>query len=106
MAEVSESPLSTTSRWSTRARALLPLGPHEDQVPSTRTLGGLCVGVETPIPLRLDLGEEAWPITRRLRGLIRLLRVSRKETRCGDQAGFWSVRIGIDIVLSMTIVTD
>ena len=48
----------------------------------------LCVGVKTPIPLRLDLGQEAWPITRRVQGLIRQPGVSRKETRCGDQAGF------------------
>ena len=42
----------------------------------------------TPIPLRLDLGQEAWPITRRVQGLIRQPGVSRKEARCGDQAGF------------------
>jgi len=35
-----------------------------------------------------------------------LLRVSCKETRRGDQVGSWSVRIGIDIELSMAIVTD
>ena len=40
------------------------------------------------IPLRLDLGQEAWPITRTVRGLIQLLGVSCKETRRGDQAGF------------------
>ena len=41
-----------------------------------------------------------------VRGLIQLLRVSPKETRRGDQARFWSVRIEIDIVLTMAIVTD
>ena len=49
---------------------------------------GLAVGVKTPIPLRLDLGQEAWPITRTVRSLIQLLRVLRKEIGRGDQAGF------------------
>ena len=40
------------------------------------------------------------------RGLIYLPGVARKETRRGDQARSWSVGIGIDVLLSMAIVTD
>ena len=47
----------------------------------------MCGGID-PIPLRLDLGQEAWPITRRVQGLTRQPGVSRKEARCGDQTGF------------------
>ena len=53
---------------------------------------------------RLGSGDLAHHET--VQGLIQLLGVSHKETRCGDQAGLWSVRIGIDIALSMAIVTD
>ena len=53
---------------------------------------------------RLGLGDLAHYKT--THGLIYLLGVSRKETGRGDQVRSWSVRIGIDIVLSMVIVTD
>ena len=41
-----------------------------------------------------------------IRGLLDLFRVSRKEGERGDQARSLSVRIGIDVRLSMAIVTD
>jgi len=66
----------------------------------------VCCGGINPYTLtaRLGLGDLAHYET--VRGLFQLFGVSRKEIRRGDQAGFWSVRIGIDIVLSMAIVTD
>ena len=41
-----------------------------------------------------------------LRGLIDLVRVLHKEGRRGYQARFFSVGIGIDIQLSMAIITN
>jgi hypothetical protein len=70
---------------------------------------GLTVGVLTPIPLQLGLG---WP---RLVGLAHQKTTraqsvfsashARKESKLGDQARSWSVRIGILIRPAMTIVT-
>jgi hypothetical protein len=70
---------------------------------------GLAVRALTPIPLWLDLG---WPRPegpahqKMTRGPIDLLGSHiRKESKLGDQARSWSVRIGILIRLAMTIVT-
>jgi len=70
-----------------------------------RSLSPFYAGINPyTLTARLEPGDLAhYEITR---GLIHIPEVSRKETRHGDQAGSWSVRIGIDIVLSMAIVTD
>jgi len=55
-----------------------------------------------PYTLTARLGPRDLAHYKMIRSLIHLLGVLHKETRRGDQARSWSVRIGID----MTIVTD
>ena len=76
-----------------------PPAAHVLSVPMT--VGGI-----NPYTLTTRLGSGGLAHHDTVRGLIQLLGVSPKETRRGDQARFWSVRIGIDIVLTVAIVTD
>ena len=67
--------------------------------------GTSCGGINPyTLTARLGLGGLAHHET--VRGLTQPLGVLRKETRCRDLVEFWSVRIRIDIMLSMAIVTD
>jgi len=72
---------------------------------NTWSSGTSCGGIN-PYTLTARLGPGDLAHYEIARSLMQLRGVSRKETRRGDQAGFYLVRIGIDIASSMAIVTD